>query len=97
MLSANMSATAKDDSIKEKLSGNISVIKKEMKELEKIVNENRLGELREKVDRIEDELDKMAGKKSIKQVEEELDRAAYEARQKRIEDKMPKGSPQRHN
>ena len=80
-LGVGANASAKDESIKEKLQGNIKIIKQEIKELEKIVNENRLGELSGKVDQIEVELDKISGKKSIKQVEEELDKAAYEARQ----------------
>ncbi len=80
--------SAKKDTPRDKLLGSIAVLKERIKDLEKIVKEDHLGSLGDKIEQIKEELDKMLGdkNKSIEQVEEKLSRAAEEARQKRIKE-----------
>ena len=85
-LGNSLIVSAKNDPPRDKLLGDIAVLKERIKDLEKIVKENRLGSLREKIEQIEKELDNMLEDKSIKQVEEELNKAAKEAQQKRIKE-----------
>lgn len=83
-LGNNVIAPAEDDILRDKLLGNIAILKERIKDLEKIVKENRLGSLKEQIEQIRKELDKMLDEKSIEQIEEELNKAAREAKQKRI-------------
>lgn len=80
--------SAKNDALRDKLLGNIVILKEGIKDLEEIVKENRPGSLREKIEQIKEELDKMLDDKSktIEQREEELSKAGEEAKQKRIKE-----------
>lgn len=83
-LSSSVIVSAKDDATRDKLLGNIKALKESTEDLEKIVREGRLGDLRERINQIKENLDKMVEERSIKQIEKELDKAAEEAKQKRI-------------
>jgi hypothetical protein len=80
-LGGSIIVSAKDNTIRDKLLGNIAILKERIKDLEKIVNENRPGSLREKIEQIRNELDK-----SMERREEELSKTSEEAKQKRIKE-----------
>ncbi|MBL7130724.1 MAG: hypothetical protein ISS45_04905 [Candidatus Omnitrophica bacterium] len=84
-LGSNVIVLAEAD-IKNKLLSNITILKERIKELEKMVNEGRLGELKEKVSQIKDELDRMVGNKTVEQIEKERDKAGGETKGSRIKE-----------
>ena len=87
-LGSSVIVSAKDDAKENKLLGNMIIVKEKIKELEEIVKAKQPGALREKIEEIKKEFDKMLDdkNKSIEQREEELSKAVEEAKQKRIKE-----------